>query len=610
MTAAMRIATITNWAYGATVALTIISGATMLLASGAEDRERAAVEQRARFDELTADVKEDSLILTEQAREYVLTGDPTSLIVYRREAGALRSVEDRIARLKDAGAGHAELASLKQGLHWADALVDEQQAAIDAARKGDEATGRRILFSAEYERELERVAAMIDRFQYTIDQRTEAAVRDATQASRALRSTSEIMLGITALLFLCVLYFIIKQRILHPVVRLSDIVTRLAAEDFEVTPPEFHQVDEIGDMALAISVFRQNGLERQRLQRERDADWAMRDLLARMTQRLQGCDTADDLTAVVGRFAPEIAPSFAGRLYIHDARRNAMTEACQWLSPIHSRSEFPPSACWALRRGQTHRPESALIDIPCEHLDATQDELSIRRPICTPLTAQGETIGLLYFERREAMDEAHAASAAKYLEMLAENIGLALANLRLRDTLREMALVDPLTGLANRRQFDVVLAAQALECERTGEPMSCLVLDVDHFKRFNDNYGHDAGGAVLRAVGTALASSIRGDGIACRHGGEEFVLLMPRLDLATARERAEEIRRRIQSLHVEHGGKILEPVTVSIGLAAAPIHGTPDTLVRTADAALLRAKAEGRDRVIVATVRKTQSAAA
>ncbi len=148
----MRLSTITNWAYGATVILTLASGATMLMASGAEETERAAVAQRASFDQLTASLEEDVYRLTEQARGYVISGDPSHLIVYRREREALRSVEQRITHLRDAGANESELAALRQGLHWADALTDEQDAAIRAAQAGDDKTGRTILFGDEYGR--------------------------------------------------------------------------------------------------------------------------------------------------------------------------------------------------------------------------------------------------------------------------------------------------------------------------------------------------------------------------------------------------------------------------------------------------------------------------
>ncbi|MGW8203266.1 diguanylate cyclase [Sphingomonas bisphenolicum] len=602
----MRLSTITNWAYGATVALTLFSGATMLMASGAEERERAAVAQRATFDQATATLEEDVYRLTEQARGFVISGDPSHLIAYRREKEALRSVEQRIAHLRDAGANESELAALRQAMHWSDALTDEQDAAIRAAQAKDDKTARTILFGDEYGRELDRVAAQVGKFQYMLDQRTDHAVARATDTARQWRTMSEIMLGMTALLFLCVLYFVLKQRILRPVVRLSDVVTRLAAQDYDAIPPDSAHVDEIGDMAQAIRIFRENGLERQRLEQERDADRMMRDLISRLTQRLQGCDSVSDLVDVVRRFAPEIAPDFPGRLYIHDARRNAMTQACDWLSPAQSRIEFPPSACWALRRGQTHRPTGDMVDIPCEHLGVSESVSTI----CIPLAAQSESIGMLYYEEPTDSNADHLERTGKYLEMLAENVGLALANLRLRDTLREMAMADALTGLPNRRQFDTMLQTLVHDADRHGTPLACLMVDIDHFKRFNDNYGHDAGDAVLRAVGAVLGDSLREHGHAFRLGGEEFVILMPGFNLDQALGRAMQIQRRIQELRLGHHGKELGPITASFGLSAFPDHGRPDRLLQTADAALLRAKSEGRDRILVATVRDGASAAA
>lgn len=600
----MRIATITNWAYGATVALTLVSGTTMLMAGKAEERERAAVEQRATFDRLTTEIDEDSYRLTGQARLYSISGDPSHLIAYRGHAKALRSAEQRVQHLRDAGAGPTELESLRDGLRAADLLVDEQQAAIAAVQQGNAELARQIMFGAEYERDLERIDSRIGRFQYMIDQRTERAVSEATEAARTLRTASEIMLGITALLFLCVLYFILKQRILRPVVKLSDVVTRLAAQDFAAEPPAYGQIDEIGDMTQAIRIFRENGVERQRLERERDADRVQRDLLARMTQRLQGCDSIGDLADVVRRFAPEFAPDHAGLLYVYDESRGLMAEAAGWQEPHHSPSQFPPGECWALRRGQLHRPAGAKVDIPCQHLDGS----GVQDPICVPLTAQGETIGLIYFELRDGVDDAPDIPEV-YLELLSETVSLALANQRLRDALRLKALVDPLTGLANRHHLESLMPFEIANAERGGEPLSCLMLDVDHFKRFNDDYGHEAGDLVLKSVGSVLDNSVRGDGLAFRLGGEEFLLLMPGFDLERACERAEQVRQRIGALRLRHDGRALRPVTASFGLATFPDHGSADTLLQTADAALLRAKEQGRDRIVTATIREGDLAA-
>lgn len=598
----MRIATITNWAYGATVALTLVSGTAMFLASQAEDRERAAVAQREQFDQLTDTIEEDSFRLSDEARLYAFNGNPTHLVIYRREAGELGPVEQRVAHLQDAGAGPAELSALRRALHEVDLLRDEQAAAIAAVANGHPERAQQILFSADYEHGLARAGELIDQFQSSLNQRTDLAVAEAARATRLLRTASEVLVAITALLFLFVLFFVLTRRILRPVVKLSDVVTRLAAQDYDAEPPRFDHVDEIGDMAQAIGVFRENGLERQRLEKARDADRMMRDLLARMTQRLHGCASVGDLAAVVQLFAAEIAPDFAGRLYIHDDALRLMIEASSWQHPRQAPREFPPAECWALRRGQLHRPAGKRIDIRCPHAgEESNDE------ICVPLTAQGETIGLLYFEKKTA-DLTPPGDLETYIEMMAENVGLALANLRLQTALREMALVDPLTGLSNRRRLDTLLRVQLAQAERSRQPLSCLMLDVDHFKQFNDKFGHDAGDAVLRGVGDILSHSIRGDGVAFRYGGEEFLLLMPGFNLAAGEERAEQIRERIRRLKISHEGKSLGTITCSAGLSVFPEHGK-DTLVQAADAALLRAKEQGRNRTVVAVVRGVNIAA-
>lgn len=600
----MRLVTITNWAYGATLALTLVSGTTMILASNAQNRERAAVQQRYQLDRATSNLGSDIFALSDHARQFLNSGDPTYRILYQRNAASLGSIESRISHLGDAGARVDELDVLKQAIGWADALHDEQRAAIAAHDRGDAKTARTILFGAEYERELDRARIEIERFQSLLDQRTEAQVTNAERAATAWKTVSEVALAITGLLFLCVLFFIFRQRVLKPVVRLSDVVNRLAAQDYEAEPPNLSQIDEIGDMAQAIRIFRENGLERQRLEQQRDADQRLRDLLSRMTQRMQGCDSIGGLTEVVRRFAPEVAPELAGRLYLSDPARNALAEACDWGEPERSRKEFPPAACWALRRGALHRPAGTSVDVPCDHLDLAEGEYC--DTLCLPLVAHGERFGLLYFEPRRGGD-AHA-TAETYLAMLAENVGLAVANLRLREQLRAMAMGDALTGLANRRQLDLTLDTVLAEETRRQRAVTCLMADVDHFKQFNDQYGHDAGDLVLREVGAVLRGAVRDGELAFRYGGEEFLILLPGLSADEAFARAEQILQRVSALDLTHEGRSLGKVNLSVGLATTPLHCPPDRLVATADAALLRAKAAGRNCVEVASPRSKQSA--
>ncbi|MCK6698748.1 diguanylate cyclase [Enterobacter bugandensis] len=586
----MRIATITNWAYGATVCLTIASGIIMLMASGADTAERQAIELRQNFDELTENIETDAWKQSDLARLYVIKKNPQILDEYNTSEKKLKSIELKLEKLQDTGASDDELALLHDGLKIIDALQDEQQAALTSAARGEDALAVALLYGMPYEQELERAQTQIDRFRQILDKRVIASVREATKKSKALRTASEVMVGLTALLFLFVLGFILKRRVLRPVVRLSDVVHRLASQDFAVETPNFNQIDEIGDMAQAIRIFRENGLARQRLEKERDADWAIRELLARMTQRLQGCENFDDVINVAELFAPNIAPGIAGRLYVFDRDPWQMRCVAQWLSPADDEATFHPDACWAVRRGQSHPPVNGEPDVACYHLPESQAESAL----CVPLIAQGEAIGLLSFQNITPEN----APARAYLELMAEALGLALANQRLRDALLEKALFDPLTGLRNRHHLEDTLHTQMTQAMRNGEPLSCMMIDIDHFKSINDRFGHEAGDQVIKNVATIVQRAAHDGGLAFRYGGEEFLVLLPGAGEAEAHACAQKIYNGVHALSLRYGLTEIGPVDVSIGIASYPEHAQSDNLLRAADVALYRAKELGRSRIV------------
>ncbi len=178
---------------------------------------------------------------------------------------------------------------------------------------------------------------------------------------------------------------------------------------------------------------------------------------------------------------------------------------------------------------------------------------------------------------------------------------MALSNLKLREALREQSIRDSLTGLYNRRYMEAVLKQQLIRVTRQLHPLGIIMIDIDNFKNFNDTYGHAAGDALLRRLGQFLQSHIRGEDIACRYGGEEFILIMPDSSLEVVKKRAEHVRREVRQLRVPDADNTSEGITLSLGVALYPQHArTLDTVVRAADQALYRAKREGRDRVVVA----------
>ena len=170
------------------------------------------------------------------------------------------------------------------------------------------------------------------------------------------------------------------------------------------------------------------------------------------------------------------------------------------------------------------------------------------------------------------------------------------------------AMRDPLTGLYNRRQLDESLHREVLRARRTGAPVGVMAIDVDHFKRVNDTLGHEVGDSALRGIAEELASCVREEDIACRAGGEEFVIILPGTGKTALRSRAEAVRSTIEQARIQAGDGTLK-LTVSIGLASFPSFGdTGQAVLRAADIALYKAKAAGRNRVVMCTQGSARSA--
>lgn len=175
----------------------------------------------------------------------------------------------------------------------------------------------------------------------------------------------------------------------------------------------------------------------------------------------------------------------------------------------------------------------------------------------------------------------------------------------LRDNVQnsiEMAITDPLTGLHNRRYMESHLSTLAEQASLRAKPLALMMLDIDYFKSINDRYGHDAGDDVLREFAVRIRKSIRGIDLACRYGGEEFVIVMPETDLHVAGMVAERLRRSIagEPFSIEKGAKRID-VTISIGISTLETKGEAiGDVLKRADQALYRAKNDGRNRVVAA----------
>jgi diguanylate cyclase (GGDEF)-like protein len=288
--------------------------------------------------------------------------------------------------------------------------------------------------------------------------------------------------------------------------------------------------------------------------------------------------------------------SFAGA-------RGEMELSARWGGFATSRPGSFESDCWAVRRGRLHLVSAGRtgpgLQPVCGHLGGGSVlPEGMTHAICVPLFTSSERPGALHLVTREAMADDELRAAVWGAETVADALKLSLANLRLRLSLREQAVRDWMTGLYNRRYFEEVLRHELSRSARTHESLTLALLDIDHFKAFNDSFGHEAGDEVIKAVARQLLGFVRSYDIACRVGGEELAVLMPRAHLQETSERLDQLRERIGKVELQHDGNALPAITVSIGVAALGEGGSGEDILRRADVALYAAKHGGRNRLM------------
>ncbi|MEB1548356.1 diguanylate cyclase [Xanthomonas campestris pv. campestris] len=318
--------------------------------------------------------------------------------------------------------------------------------------------------------------------------------------------------------------------------------------------------------------------------------------LARYSGLLQNCRNAEEALEITARTIAPLVPGVSGAVYLLRASRDRAEQVAAWGTLADGeRGSIAPDECWALRRDRTHLVEDASVGMVCQHAGVNLPPHA--STVCIPLSAQGTQLGMLALRG----DNAQELASLTVAEAAAEQLSLALHNLRLRETLRQQSIRDPLTGLFNRRYLEEALNHELSRCTRRVQPLSVLMLDVDHFKQFNDLHGHSGGDRVLAAIGELLLAQTRGEDICCRYGGEELTIILPEVDLATASAMAEKLRAGIDGLQVMADGVSLPKITASFGVATFPRHaGNAAQLLRKADEALYRAKQAGRNQVVSA----------
>ncbi|MEQ9552425.1 MAG: diguanylate cyclase [Coleofasciculus sp. G3-WIS-01] len=320
-------------------------------------------------------------------------------------------------------------------------------------------------------------------------------------------------------------------------------------------------------------------------------------LLGELSDFLQACLTVDEAYHAIATLVAPLFPESSGGVFVINPSENWAEAMATWGTALASQTLFSPKACWALRRGRPHWVNQSQSGLRCPHIHS---DISPLESFCVPMMAQGKALGILYISSQQP---GQLTEAKQRLALtVAEHLALSLANLKLRETLSQQSIRDALTGLFNRRYMEESLEREIHRAQRHQRPMGIIMLDIDHFKYFNDTFGHEAGDIVLRELGIFLQRNVRASDIACRYGGEELILILPDASLADTKQRAEQIRQDVKDLQIEYHHQLLDAIAISVGVAAFAEHGsTAEELIAAADRALYQAKAQGRDRVVVAS---------
>lgn len=334
--------------------------------------------------------------------------------------------------------------------------------------------------------------------------------------------------------------------------------------------------------------------------------------LSELSRFLQSCADQDEAMRLLQQQLPLLMKAASGALYLLAPSRDQLCQAFAWGEASYA-EYFAPGDCWAVRLGQPFRQPMQTGAAACAHLHSEQagvhEELH-----CLPLVAHGELTGLLVLDAGTVSDERVNAENEGYRRITLEQVGLSLGNLKLRESLRQQSIRDPLTGLYNRRFLEESAQREVLRASRHttqdgANGLALLMIDIDHFKNFNDQHGHEVGDQVLRQVAEVFQRQTRGSDVAARYGGEEFTLVLADIPAALALARAERVRAEVAALVLQSSGASLGTITISIGLAQFPTHGsTVKELLLAADKALYEAKRAGRNRVAVALTLMAPSA--
>jgi diguanylate cyclase (GGDEF)-like protein/PAS domain S-box-containing protein len=321
-------------------------------------------------------------------------------------------------------------------------------------------------------------------------------------------------------------------------------------------------------------------------------------LLRNMSEMIQVCHTADEIFKVMHQYVMEFFPGSSGQLFIFNNDQKYLEALMCWGDLTGDHHPIFSEDCWALRRDTPYLMEDTRSHLPCTHMEEAKVSLSL----CIPMISQGDILGMFHlrFSKKTSPLPANLQpeSAQRLAINIAQHIALALVNINLRESLKLQSIMDALTGLYNRRFLDESMKREFSRMSRHQYSIGLIMIDVDHFKQFNDTHGHECGDAVLQGLGQFLRENTRSGDIVCRYGGEEFAVMLIDTTLDAAIQTAQKICSSVRNdLVVTYKGNPFK-ITISLGLAVCPLHGhTLEECLTLSDQALYQAKTAGRDQV-------------
>ncbi len=318
-------------------------------------------------------------------------------------------------------------------------------------------------------------------------------------------------------------------------------------------------------------------------------------LLNEINDFLQASLSIKEAGDVLADLLQPLFPNTTGAIMMDNSQKKFFEIISSWGDKINTKSCFSTNECWSLRRGRFHYSHKNQIGLSCDHI---LGETEFTESLCIPLIAQGEALGLFFLSTLN--EKIFTDVQIKLACTVGEQIALAFSNLRLQEQLQEQNIRDPLTSLFNRRYLTKILDTEIKMAATNHQSLAIIMVDVDHFKKFNDTYGHDIGDRVLKEIAILLQNNIKSTDIACRYGGEELTLILNNIRPENAYKKGEQLREKIKKISFQYEDQVISNITVSMGIACYPSHGRKkELLLKLSDQALYQAKDEGRDKVVM-----------